>query len=149
METIENSVLIDSPLEHSYEVFMNDENMPKWLKGFKSAELISGEKGAVGSTYKMLFEEGGKELEFTEEVIGITDNESYEFSMSSEMFESRTKVSFAVEDGKTRLTSRSELTPKGMMMKMVMPMMKGEIAKRQEADYERLKELIESTPTSS
>lgn len=64
-----NSVVIKKPLGEVIEKYDNEENLPKWQKGLVSITLLSGEHGAEGSTYKILYRSGKREIEMIETLL--------------------------------------------------------------------------------
>ena len=66
------SVEVNKPIEEAWEVLMDESKMGEWLEGYKGMELLEGEPLTVGSKHKMIFEEDGQELTFTETVTAIS-----------------------------------------------------------------------------
>ena len=62
------SVTVNAPVSTTFEYFNNPDNMAKWMDNFKSIENISGEKNQVGSKWKLVYDENGKDLVMTETV---------------------------------------------------------------------------------
>lgn len=60
------SVEINKPLEELISLWLNEDNNKHWQEGFQSKELLSGEKGVVGSKSKILLKNGKQSMELIE-----------------------------------------------------------------------------------
>ena len=48
-----HEVSVDKPIEEAWALTMDVSKYDQWLEGFKSLELIEGERNVVGSKYKV------------------------------------------------------------------------------------------------
>jgi len=142
--TYETTVLVNKPVSHSFAVFNNPFNRKKWMPGFKSITTMSGLPNQVGSTYELIFEEGGEEIILTEEVTEFERNKLFAFNMSNEVFNSKIKITFEEEDGKTRITSTSVVTGSNMMFRSMFPFMKSVMEEKDKEMFTSLRDFIES-----
>lgn len=139
----ESTITINKPVNEVWDYFMNEENLGKWLIGYKSTEAIEGEPLTVGSKHRMIFEERGREMEFIETVTAIETNREFSFHLAHKAMEANVQVLFKGEGDKTVLVQTSENKASKFMWKLMMPLMKGSMRKRQLQQYETLKKLIE------
>lgn len=51
------------------ELWLDESNNHKWQDGFKSKELIEGNKGEVGSKYRIILEQGRRKMELIETLL--------------------------------------------------------------------------------
>lgn len=144
MPEFEVKVKINKPLETVYSEFMKAENMDKWLTGFRGIETLHGKEGKVGSKYRITFEEDGKEIFFIEEVTSIKENEEFSFKMHHESFSSENKIKFRRLSTQTEVLSKVRAKGNNLLWKLLLPLMKGEMQKRQEKDFIKLKNFVES-----
>ena len=49
-----HTIEVNKPLKEAWAVSQDDSKFDQWLKGFKSIELLSGQKNVAGSTYKVI-----------------------------------------------------------------------------------------------
>lgn len=63
-----NEVIIKAPLEKVIELFDDADNLKKWQPGLVSINHLSGEYGKVGSTYKLDFKMGKRDIEMIETI---------------------------------------------------------------------------------
>ncbi len=62
------TVKIKKPLEEVVALWQNEENNKHWQEGFKSKELLSGEKGTVGAKSKILLTNRNQPMELIETI---------------------------------------------------------------------------------
>ena len=63
-----NEIEINLPREKVIELFENTDNMAKWQDGFVSFEPINGKPGEEGSTAKLKYKMGKREVEMIETI---------------------------------------------------------------------------------
>ena len=143
MTHISTTVLINRPLGDVYSCFMDKDKLDRWLTGFKSVETILGEPLTVGSKHRMVFSERGKEVEMVETVTSIKENEEFAFLLDHDCMSSENRVTFREVGGGTEITSTSSFQGKGLLWRLMMPLLKGSVRRRQQGDFEKLKRLIE------
>ena len=62
------SIEVDKPIQHCWDILIDESRMAEWVIGFKRKETIEGEPMTVGSRHRAVFEEGGKEGVFIETI---------------------------------------------------------------------------------
>ena len=73
---------IDKPIEEVFSVFTAPETLKKWMPEIKSFEPIDEKEGKVGSTYKMVIDNQGQEMEMTEKIIAYIPNQKMTFQFT-------------------------------------------------------------------
>ena len=142
--SVKVTVTVNSPVEKVWDIFMNPDHLKHWLPGFVSIEHLDGSIGQKGSSSKIKFIERGKELEVIEKVLFVNPMQQYSFDMQHETFNTLTDVRFISIGQVTEILQAVQFSPKGIFMKLMMPLMKGEMKKRMSSDLKSLKEFIES-----
>ena len=127
---IKVTITINRPAEKVWELFMNPDNLQYWLTGFVSAESLSGNIGETGSVSKLKFMERGKVMEVTETVSIVNPNQQYACTMKHKTFEAETDVRFISFGQRTEMIQTVQFSPKGFFIKLLMPLVKGEMKKR-------------------
>jgi uncharacterized protein YndB with AHSA1/START domain len=127
---IKVTITINQPAEKVWELFMNPDNLKIWLTGFVSAEHLSGNIGEIGSVNKLKFMERGKAMEVTETVLVAKPNQQYAFIMKHATFETETDIRFISFGHRTEMIQTVQFFPKGFLMKLFMPIIKGAMKKR-------------------
>ena len=137
---------IDRPVEEAWEVLMDESRMGEWLEGYKSMELIEGDPLTVGSKHKMIFEENGQEMTFTETVTAIEPLKEFSFDFEHDMMTSSIQMTLeSTGTASTRITNRTEFSANGFFVNLLMFFMTPRMKGRQRGSFARLKALIESS----
>ncbi len=139
------SVTVNAPASKTFEVFNNPENMGKWMDNFISIENISGEKNQIGSKWKMVFNENGRELVITETITAFEQDKLFAFEFEDEFAKFLIQIHFDEVNGQTTISQTSDGEGKGMAAKSMIALMRGVMEKQQIGMYNKLKELVEKT----
>lgn len=147
-----HEITVDKSVQEAWAVTQDESKYDQWLAGFISMELLSGEKGAVGSTYKVVVNpgEGNPDFEMTETLVDIQEFDHFDLSFDSDMMEFKQRTSFAETDGKTTIKTESEVIGKSMMTRSMFALMEifgGGFTKQEVENIENLKTLIEENTT--
>jgi uncharacterized membrane protein len=143
MARFEVTIEVNAPLPQVWEAFMNTDNMPHWMDGFQSIENLSGNPEEVGSRWRMVFLEGGREVALEETVTAIKERQEFSFRIDHDSMWSETTIEFLTDGTSTNLVSRTEAAGKGILGKAMMGLMSGHMKKRQSADFTRFKAMVE------
>ncbi len=140
------SVEVDRPIEDAWKVVMDESKMGEWLEGYKGMELLEGEPLTVGSKHKMIFEEDGQEMTFTETVTAIKPPTEFSFDFDHDMMSSSIQMTLeSVGSASTRITNRTKFTANGFFVDLFMLLMTPRMKSRQRRSFARLKALIEAS----
>ena len=145
-------IVVDKPVEEAWAVSQDETKYPEWLEGFKSMELLSGEKFQEGSTYKIIVNpgDGQQDFEMIETLKSIKENVSIEMEFDADGMNFYQTMSFNEADGKTTIKTDSKVVGKGMMMRSMFAMMEmfgGGFTKQEVKNMEALKKLINENTT--
>lgn len=148
-----HEITVDKPLRESWAVHQDPSKLNQWIDGFKSIELIEGERGAVGSKYKVLVtpspEQG--DFEMIETIISKKELDHISLTFDSEMMRFDQKTSFSQSNGKTVVITDSEVFGKGILMRSMFAMMEvlgGTFQSQEVKNIEALKKTIEQNTTN-
>ena len=70
-------ITINKPVEEVFETFSNSENIKKWIPEIKSFEVINENIGKTGSSYKIVIENQGQDIEMNQRVIAYVKNNKH------------------------------------------------------------------------
>ena len=148
-----HEITVDKSVKEAWAVTQDDSKYNQWLEGFKSITLLNGEKGAPGSTYKVVVNpgEGQPDFEMTETLVSIREFDHIDLQFDSDMMDFKQRMSFSEADGKTTIKTHSEVTGKTMVMRSMFAMMeiftKG-FTKQETKNINALKIVIEANTTN-
>lgn len=146
-------VTVDKPLKEAWAVHSDVSKFPLWLEGFKSIEHIHGEKGAIGSRYKVIVNPGNgqDDFEMIETVVDKKDYQYLSFHFDSDMMVFNQTTKFSETNGKTIIATDSKVKGNGIMMRSMFALMEmfgGSFQAQEEKNVEALKKVIESNTTN-
>ena len=147
-----HEIKVNKPVEEAWAVTQDESKYAQWLDGFQSIELISGEKNAEGSKYKVIVDpgEGQPEFEMIETLVSLKEFEHVTMSFDSEAMDFLQTISFKEEDGLTSVKTDSKVIGKNIMtrsMFAIMEMLGGSFTAQETKNVEALKKLIEENTT--
>ena len=146
-------IKVNKSVEEAWAVSQDESKYPLWLKGFKSMELLSGEKAKVGSTYKVIVNpgEGQEDFEMIETLKSIKENEHVKMHFVSDMMDFGQTIIFSNKNGETIIKSESHVIGKNIMMKSMfafMEMLGGSFEKQEQENFDNLKKVINENTTN-
>lgn len=149
MADMKNSFHIDIDTSPDRVFYWLDDSkrIMKWAKGVVENEDLEITQERVGSTFRQVYEESGRKMEFQGRCTAYEANKRIGVHMVGKMFD--LDVDYELEDlgGRTRLTQNSEVKWKGAM-KLASPlftlMAKDQGEKCIKEDFGRLKGLAET-----
>ncbi len=150
--TYGHEITVDKSAKETWAVVQDESKYDQWLEGFKSIELISGEKGEVGSKYKVIVVpgEGQPDFEMIETIASIKEFDHIQLSFDSEEMEFEQTITHTEADGKTKVKTKSIATGKGIFMRSMFAIMEtffGTFQAQEEKNIEALKRVIEENTT--
>ncbi len=147
-----HTIQTNKSVKEAWAVTQDASKYKQWLKGFKSMELLSGEEGAVGSTYKVVVEpgEGQPDFEMIETVTSIKEFEEVDLHFDSDMMDFDQKIQFTETSAGTEIKTISKVKGSGLIMKSMfalMEMFTNSFQKQEEENIEALKTLVNNNTT--
>lgn len=139
----ENEVIVNKPANESWAVMSDESNLPKWIKGFKKTELVSGTANTVGAVSKVYIEDSGQEMIMEETVTSITPNEHLAMTFTSDFMDMDYEIFFKEKDGKTIINSKSTTVGNGIIAKSMVSFMKSTMKEQEDENLKNLKKVIE------
>jgi len=141
--TYDCEITVDKPVAESWAVSQDEEKLADWLEGFVSMEHVSGPKNQVGSVSDVVVSDNGEEFTIRETITKIVPNESVSMTFTSDYSEMDYTLRMAEVDGKTKISSSTKMSGKGMFNKSLFSLMRGMIKGQEETNLANLKKVIE------
>lgn len=137
-------IIVDKPIEESWNVTQDEEKMSEWLEGFQKVEQVSGTPGAVGAVMNVYFVTDGQEMTIKETIKDIKPNESIEMLFESDFMNMDYKLKMASVNGKTKISSSTNAKGNGMFSKSIMALMGSSFKTQEDTNLTNLKKTIEA-----
>lgn len=138
----ESQVVVDKSAKEAWAVMSDETNLPKWLDGFKKAELVSGTPNTVGAVSKIYIEEGGKEMVMQETITAAKPYELMAMDFTMDFMDMAYEMHLQEKDGKTTMTSKSTTTGNGLFAKSMVSFMGSVMKTQEDNNLNKLKDLI-------
>lgn len=143
--TYENSITVNKPVDVAWEIFTDEQKMDQWLVGMQSIETLEGEPLEEGSRYRLIFNMEGEEIAITEEVIRVSENELFAFTLDSDPLTSEVEIRFTALDSTTTKIEALTITEgKGIFWKPIITLSGSVMQQQSQQSYDKLKALVES-----
>ena len=139
-----DEIEINQPINKVVELFDNEDNLFKWMNGLQSIEHLEGKPGEKGSTTKMLFKEGKREIEMIETILENKLPEEFTATYEAKGVYNLAKISFvSLTDSKTKYLTEQEFQLKGFI-KLIGWLMPGAFKKQTNKYLKMFKEFAEN-----
>lgn len=143
MVRFETTITIDRPVEDVFAFVRDPGALPEWQTGVTEAHVEGGGPVQAGSKITEVRKFLGRELRSTLEVTALEENKTFNLKVLEGPIPFLIQQDFEAVDGKTKIVVVGEGEPGGMF-KLAEPLV-GKAAERQmKADFETLKDLLES-----
>ena len=146
------SMEIQAPPDRVFSWLDESSKVMQWIEGYTEHEDLELKPEKVGSTFRQIYTENGKPMEFHGTVTAYEANRRVACNLTSKGFD--IDVDYTLEDlgGSTRVTQDSEVTFKGFMKLLgfiLGPLCKKAGEKKLCEDFGRLKKLCEQSDQSA
>ena len=116
-----------------------------WITGFKKISHVSGFPNEVGSQWELTIEEDGEEISMLEELTAYELNKLFALKIDSEVLTTYVEIRFEEVGSGTAIIVSNRVIGKNIFFRSLFPLYKSYLAETTQADYEKLKSVIEST----
>ena len=138
---------MDKPVATVVEAFLNPENMLHYTKGLEKYEIISGGPDIPGSEMLLYFREKGRMHTMTDILESCDPGKEYVSRVSGEAIEARVKINFEAVDDGTDMQLQWSGKGKIIILKLLLPILKGKIRRDAQAEFARFGKLVETLGT--
>ena len=142
------TTIIDAPASIVFPWLEDSERLRQWVPNIVEDMALTETPEKVGSTFRQVFLERGKQMEMTGEITAYTENERMRVYMQGDMFDlDADYILTALSPERTEVTQDTAIKFKGMI-KLLAPLMmlmsKFSKADPQAEAHAKLKELAEA-----
>ena len=136
-----HEIKVDKSIEEAWAVSQDETKYGEWLEGFKSMELISGEKYQTGSKYKVVVAPGNgqPDFEMTETLVSIKEFDHVTMHFDSEAMDFEQTIFFSETDDGATVKSDSKVIGKNLMSRSMfaaMELLMGAFQSQEEKNFE-------------
>ena len=144
MPTIDVTMRIRVPPATVALVLLDAEKAPLWTSGLERLEAVSGRPGEPGCVGRAHYVEGGRHYVLEDVLEKVTPNRRYVSQLTGSGIAVTVETTLdPIGDGETLLRLRWKGRGTSPLTRIALPLMKGRIARRAEADLAALRDLAE------
>lgn len=138
-------VEINAPKLKVVELFDNPDNLKEWQDGFVAMEFLEGEPGAVGSTAKMIYKTGKREIELMETILTNNLPDDFEGEYVHKHMTNTMKNTFeTLKNGNTLYQADIHYSKfNGLMIKLMASIFPGMFKKQTQKWMDQFKRFVE------
>ena len=135
---------IDRSREHVWKAFDDLEYMKRWQPTLTAFDHQRGVRGQPGAVSLLTFQENGRPIVMTETITVRREPEEFSGTYDNAMALNAVRNTFAaLGSHRTRWTVESEFVFKGLIFRLLSPLVRGLVDRRIRSDMERFKTLVE------
>jgi len=131
----------------AFQVASDADRIGEWMADFVSMETTLDRDHPVGNTSVLRMVSDRDTLEMRQEITEYEPGERFALTFESDMTVGTIEVQLIPVDGGTELFVRSRFEGSSWFWRSLFPLMASEIRATQQADYDRLADLIDEVPT--
>ena len=139
----DSEITVNKSAAESWAVMSDEENLPKWIKGFVRSEQVSGAPNTIGAVSNVYVEENGEEMVMQETIKSFRLNEHMGMKFTMDFMNMDYDMYFEEKDGKTNIRSSSKTVGNGVFAKSMISFMPKSMKAQEDENMQSLKKLIE------
>jgi len=143
MAKLEQSVVINRPIEEVFAFVSDFEKSPQWMSELVEAKQTSEGPVGVGTTYTAVANPLGRRAESTQEVVEYELNRKFAYKSTSGPVASKDNYTFESVAGGTKVTRAIE-AEMGGFFKLAEPLVVRMMRRQFETNFAILKDLLEA-----
>lgn len=142
----ETKVSVNAPIEHTWDIYNNQELLKEWVPGLKNIRLTSSKGGTVGSEYELtIVDPSGAESTSHQTITSMDRPNRFEIDYQNSMVTGSTSILFESLGDSTLLTAKNEYIGSSILLRSVLHFFAAKITNQTQQQYLDLKTLVEST----
>ena len=127
-----------------YQAFINPDNMLKWSTDLEKFEIIKGKFGEIGATARLHYNQKGRKHTMEDRLEYIDPGRKIISRVSGEGMVVRVEINFSSINDETEIEILWNGTGSKLLLKIILPFLRGMIRNRAQAELDKFKSLVET-----
>jgi uncharacterized protein YndB with AHSA1/START domain len=138
------SIIIQRPIEEVFHAFLNPDTFTEWFAMAEEIRDFSGHPIGVGTTYKGVGRVMGQEIINAAEITEYDPPYHVVVTTASPVISGRNIMDFRrTAEGHTQVSIQLDGESAGVLARLALPVLKGQIQKQMHGDLQRFKRMVE------
>lgn len=124
--------------------FVNTDNMTHYTRDLVKFEVVNRTPDLVGSVARLHYSQNGRPYVMEDRMLEVTPGKRYLSRVSGEALEATVETTFVPSGDGTDMTMRWSGKGRVLLLKLLMPLMRGRMAREARSELETFKKLVET-----
>jgi hypothetical protein len=138
------STTIDRPAAIITEALNNPKNFPYWQTDLEEFEVVRGGPNQVGSIGRLHYSQKGRPYIMEDKLIYCEPGKKYVSEVTGDALTAKVETTLEPLEDKTKMSLRWSGKGKILPLKLLLPLLRGKIAKQAKKELETFKHLVET-----
>lgn len=144
MTSFKASIVIDRPVDVVVQALMNPDNFPYWQTDLERFEVVKLRPGMVGSVGRLHYSQKGRSYVLEDRMISCEPGRRYVSQVTGEAITARVETTLTPLGNKTEMTLMWSGKGKMLLLKLLLPLLRGKMMRQSRAELATFKELVET-----
>lgn len=140
----QSTVAVNTSPEKCWAVFHDIKKMDRWLEGFESLTLKSGEPLTTGSIYEIVVTDDSHRMVMSEKILKVRTPTMISYELNNDVLKSEFSFSFEGTTS-TTITSKYKITGNNILWKAILFLSKSYVTNTGQEQLKALKKVIENS----
>jgi hypothetical protein len=140
-------IFINQPVEIVCGALLNPDNFPFWTTDLERFEVINGKPGEVGSVGLLHYSQNGQSYVMQDTLLSCEPGKRYTSHVSGDALTALVETTLDSKNNGTEMTITWSGKGKILLLKLLLPFLRGRLIRQSKAELETFKKLVETKGT--